>query len=199
MIVASNGRDWVEKALDGYAQTFAASLPASITRLRPPTSTASKIQAVLIRQRSDAFFFFGHGFPPPAEGFAGNDGNVAIDSRNAHLLAGRTVAATCCHGNQIGALARAHRFSMFGYVGRLALLQQRAQIRRMQEAALAGPRAIAAGGTAAEAAVSAERAFSRLAQAQQKKGDIAFATYMSINATKARAWPGGSDAENKAG
>jgi hypothetical protein len=193
MIVTSNGRDWVEQALDGYAQTLAASLPATAIRLRPPISTASEIQAALNRQAADAFFFFGHGYPPPAEGFAGNDGNAAIHSGNAHLLTGRTVAATCCHGDRVGELAQAHRFSMFGYVGRLALLQRPAQIEAMEEAALAGPRAIAAGRTAAEAAVSAQRAFSRLAQMWQKGGNIAFAAFMSMNASSARAWPGGGD------
>jgi hypothetical protein len=189
MIVVSNDRDWIEQALDGYAQTLTGGISAIITRLRPPNSKAADVQSELKIQANADLFFFGHGYSPPETGFVGNDGNPTIDDTSVHLLAGRRVAATCCHGERLGALAKSNGFSMFGYAGKLALSRKApSHINDMQAAALAGPREIAAGGTVAQAAAAARREYGILAQNLLVQNDWVFAAFASMNASASACW-----------
>jgi hypothetical protein len=196
MLVVSTGRSWQEKVLHGYAQTFWAGLTnrgpqSSSTRLGPPRSTASRIQAELRAQSKVSFFFFGHGLNPPAAGFLANDGNAAVDSSTVQLLTGRTVSGTCCHGDQVGGLASTNGFSMFGYAGGLWVPRRQPHVQDMERAALAGPMVIAGGQTVSHAKTTAATEYARVAQSlhgRNRPGDRPIAMFVSINASIVGSW-----------
>lgn len=195
MIVVSTGQSTVEQILDGYARSFVLSFSGVATaitaHLRSPTSTATGVQKQLQGAPAVGLFFFGHGLGPPDAGFLADDGKPAIDQNNMTLLSGRTIAATCCFGDQVGAHASAHQFSIFGYAGGLHVPLHRQHVQDTEIAALAAPKAIANGASPQNAVRIAQKEFRRLAYSLYNRnlpGDRPFALLAGINATIAGAW-----------
>jgi hypothetical protein len=84
-----------------------------------------------------------------------------------------------------------NNFSIFGYAGKLGLSKRSRHIRAMEPAVLAGPREIAAGRPAVQAAASARREYSRLARILLQSplaSDRLFSVIVSMNASIASAW-----------
>jgi hypothetical protein len=193
MIVVSTGQSTVEQILDGYARSFVGSLsgPVVTAHLRSPASTAAQVQNQLQSTPKVALCFFGHGLVPPLAGFLADDGNPAVDKTNIALLSGRTVVATCCFGDQVGALAPANGFSLFGYAGGLHVPLHPRHVRDTERAALAAPRAVATGASPQSAAKTAKTEFRLLAHylyGRNQAGDRPYALLAGINATIANAW-----------
>jgi len=193
MIVVSTNRSATEKALHRYASRFFAGLPrnGSSLHLKSPRSVSKNFILELRSRTGVPVFFFGHGLNPPAIGFLGDDGKPALDAKNMALLTRRKVAATCCHGDRVGSVARRNRFSVFGYKGLYWVPKSSRHVTDCEAAALAGPSIIAQGGSPAQAALAAEREYRRLAQllySRNRVGDRAFASFVAINATTAGAW-----------
>jgi hypothetical protein len=204
-IVVSTGQNKVAKVLNRYARSFVSSLSAkkggSTTHLGPPKSVSLRVQSELQKRSDASFFFFGHGVEPPAFGFVGHDSKPAVDRKTVGLLKGRHVGATCCYGNNLGKAAPVNGFSLFGYTDKLVVPLWGEHVGLMEAAFLAGPGALAAGQSAAQAAEVAANAFRRLAQRLQQSGqddDRIFARVILSNADKVRAWSKENGREDQA-
>jgi hypothetical protein len=190
MLAASTSQNQVAAVLDGYAQTFAAPFD-NLTHIAPPRSTGSAIARGLDSQPGEPFFFFGHGLSDPASGFAGHDNEPAVDTNSLSLLVRRTVCATCCHGDRVGAFAGSYGFSLVGYAGILWVPHAEPHITDMEPAALTAPREIVAGSAPSEAADKSSKAYSALVRIlynRNQPGDRLASLFVSLNAGAAASW-----------
>lgn len=187
MIILYTEYDAVTRVLATYARQLNSELGAKVSKLLAPPDTADvgHVRAELAINPAP-LFFFGHG---TRTGLLSQDAEKIDFNGPTHLLSRRVVCATCCHA--ITALADAsaeHEATVFGYDGYLAVFLNPPYSRLMEDCLLAGPRALAAGESAAEASRRTSRKLEMLAQ-QLIAGPIedqVYATFLQMNATLVR-------------
>jgi hypothetical protein len=159
VLVISVGYDAITMVLERCARTLA--IEHGAHALHSPQSVHDVIASTVGPANNAALHVFGHGHP--RGGLIAYCRNIVFDDATISLLATGTVSAVCCHGDALGAHARAIGFSILGFIGPLTVSTSPRHLAAQERALLAGPRELARTGSVSLAAMTANRAIAELA------------------------------------
>ena len=154
----------VARILAGYGSTLHTEAAASLPLVTTTDGAALKdvVLAALAANVRQPFFYFGHGRRHPLA-LIGRSEAVILDDGAWELLRGRVSCVTACHSVALGNELKKRGVSLLGYRGELQVFYEDTAAARMRAAALAGPKALLAGRTLAEAKAAATAAYDALA------------------------------------